>query len=114
MIILRVRTLLLLQVKDTTTSSTLEINKAKSEYTGTYTARIENVAGRADSTANLLVAERTDTVATPVFSQNLSDIKVNQGHPAKFLVKIGGKPLSVMWFKVRVLVWSCWCTCCYL
>lgn len=91
----------MVQVKTTANSSTLEMTKTKSTYAGIYTARVENVAGIAESTANLLVTERADSSSPPMFTQVMSDMKVSQGHPVRLDVKVSGKPVpNVTWFKV--------------
>jgi len=43
-----------LQITTTNKVSTLSIAKVKPEHAGNYTARLENVAGKSESTANLL------------------------------------------------------------
>ncbi len=75
--------------------------KVKKEYAGEYTVRVENVAGRAEGTANLLVTDRADQGSAPTFEQVMSAANVTQGHPVRFDVKIAGQPKpSVTWFKV--------------
>uniref|UniRef100_A0A914WB98 Ig-like domain-containing protein n=1 Tax=Plectus sambesii TaxID=2011161 RepID=A0A914WB98_9BILA len=88
------------QVKTTDTGSTLEISKVKSEMTGQYTCRIENVAGRVESLANLAVTDRTDQGEAPNFARPLQDNRVTQGHPVQFDCNVTGKPkATVTWFK---------------
>lgn len=93
------------QVKTTTNSSTLEMTKTKPTHAGIYTARAENVAGIAESTANLLVTERADSSSPPNFTQVMSDMKISQGHPVRLDVSITGKPApNVTWFKVHLYI----------
>ncbi len=47
------------------------------------------------------ISERADTSSAPTFSQIMSSASVAQGRPARFEVKISGKPEpNVTWFKV--------------
>lgn len=74
----------------------------KPEHAGNYTARVENVAGRADSTANLLAIDRADMGAQPQFTQVMADSKATQGHPVRLDVRLTAKPTpNVLWYKVR-------------
>lgn len=92
------------QIKSSDTSSALEIPKVKPEYAGNYTARVENVAGRADSSANLLVIDRADMGAQPQFTQVMAETRATQGHPVRLDVRVTGKPQpTIGWYKVRIV-----------
>uniref|UniRef100_A0A915LE66 Ig-like domain-containing protein n=1 Tax=Romanomermis culicivorax TaxID=13658 RepID=A0A915LE66_ROMCU len=86
-------------IKNTQNNAVLEIGKTKTDHSGNYTVRIQNAAGLAESTANLIAGQKVDNSVLPAFQQVLSDLKGTQGHPARFDIRIAGKPQSVTWFK---------------
>jgi len=89
-----------LEIKTGPNYSILEIGKVKSEHAGNYTVKIQNVAGQSESTANILIGQKIDNLVAPNFQQILTDLKAIQGNPARFDIRISGRPQSVTWFKV--------------
>ena len=69
----------------------------KSQHTGQYCCRLNNSAGTAESTADLVVKRKQ---LSPVFLKRLQSISENTGTRIVVEVEVGGTPSpSVYWFK---------------
>ena len=73
---------------------TLVLPKVTQAQIGTITAKATNEFGSAEKSCQL------DVLDSPKLNSKLENITVNEGEPAKFILKISGKPRpTVKWFK---------------
>ncbi|VDM23898.1 unnamed protein product [Toxocara canis] len=94
--------------------ATLTIEETFVEDTATYTVRAENGAGKAESSAQLIVKSRSEMGSQfeeegkPRFVRQLQNVSVNEGEPARLDCVVVGFPepkanlyfaLKVVWYK---------------
>ncbi|KHN76379.1 Muscle M-line assembly protein unc-89 [Toxocara canis] len=86
--------------------ATLTIEETFVEDTATYTVRAENGAGKAESSAQLIVKSRSEMGSQfeeegkPRFVRQLQNVSVNEGEPARLdCVVVGFPEPKVVWYK---------------
>uniref|UniRef100_A0A7I4YU80 Ig-like domain-containing protein n=1 Tax=Haemonchus contortus TaxID=6289 RepID=A0A7I4YU80_HAECO len=87
-------------ITTTDNNSTLHIGRLENNHVGQYTARLENVAGTIESSANLTLTAPTQKGKAPDFATKLNDLRIVQNAPAVFTCSIVGEPKPIVnWFK---------------
>ncbi|VDL71694.1 unnamed protein product [Nippostrongylus brasiliensis] len=88
------------QITTTNNNSTLHIGRLENSHVGEYMARLENVAGTIETSANLTLAAPVQKGKAPDFATKLNDLRIAQNAPAVFSCSITGEPKPVInWFK---------------
>ncbi|KAK6058392.1 hypothetical protein COOONC_04040 [Cooperia oncophora] len=88
------------QITTTNNGSTLHIGRLENNHVGEYMARLENVAGTIETTANLTLTAPVQKGKAPDFATKLNDLRIVQNAPAVFTCSITGEPKPIVnWFK---------------
>lgn len=88
------------QITTTNNYSTLHIGRLENSHIGEYMARLENVAGTIETSANLALTAPADKGKAPDFATKLNDLRIAQNAPAVFTCTITGEPKPIVnWFK---------------
>ncbi|PIO69613.1 immunoglobulin I-set domain protein, partial [Teladorsagia circumcincta] len=88
------------QITTTNNGSTLHIGRLENNHIGEYMARLENVAGTIETSANLTLTAPAQKGKAPDFATKLNDLRIVQNAPAVFTCTIIGEPKpTVNWFK---------------
>ncbi|KAK5971106.1 hypothetical protein GCK32_009033 [Trichostrongylus colubriformis] len=88
------------QITTTNNNSTLHIGRLENIHAGEYTARLENVAGTVETSANLTLVAPVQKGKAPDFATKLNDLRIAQNAPAVFTCTIVGEPKPIVnWFK---------------
>uniref|UniRef100_A0A1I8A3Q6 Titin n=1 Tax=Steinernema glaseri TaxID=37863 RepID=A0A1I8A3Q6_9BILA len=84
------------QIRTTNTGSTLDLTKLKDIHQGEYLCRIENVAGKCESSASLEVQAAVDRGVAPDFKTRMNDARAQQNSATTFTCVVGGTPKPVI------------------
>jgi len=88
-------------VQNADAQSSLTLSKVKTGHAGVFSVKISNVAGTAESAANLQIAEKsTGATSAPVFRQKLPEsLEACTGDQILMEAHLDNK-CQVLWFKV--------------